>query len=452
MPNTDSITRRSFLGAAATTAAAATAFTIAPAGIFVRPGRQPPSSKLNIAGIGFGGMGQGNLAALETENIVALCDVDEEYAGPVFQKYPSARKWRDYREMLEQQKDIDAVVIATPDHTHAVITLAALQAGKHVYCQKPLTHNIAEARAVAAAAKTSGLTTQMGIQGHSGDGARLICEWIADGAIGEVREVDAWCDDSYYPWGTKPWCAPGPERPTETPAVPPTLDWDLWIGPAPLRPYHRAYHPMSWRCWLDFGCGWTADRGAHTLDPVVWALDLGAPTAIEASALGQTDEVHCIAAVVRYSFPARGTRPPVQVTWYEGVRPPRPPELEPDRMMGDGGGALFKGSKGLLLCGTYGNSPRLIPESAMQAYKRPEPTLPRVPDSHEQDWVRACKAGKPANADFGYGALVTEICHLGNIAKRFPQRLLWDAAAQKFTNVPEANAFVGREYRAGWKL
>lgn len=449
MSTPPTVTRRQFLGATASAAA----FTIVPAHVLGGPRHTAPSEKLNIAGIGVGGMGAANLAGLETENIVALCDVDRAYAARTFQKYPQARVWTDYREMLEKQQDVDAVVIATPDHTHAVIAMAALRAGKHVYCQKPLTHDIGEARALAKAAAESRVATQMGIQGHSGEGARLICEWIAAGAIGEVREVDAWSCDSYYPWGHAPWSPRCSARPTDTPPVPDTLDWDLWLGPAAERPYHPAYLPMCWRAWHAFGSGWTADRGAHTLDPVVWALHLGAPGSVEASSLGLTDELHALAAVITYRFPARGDRPPVTVTWYEGLRAPRPEELEDGRQMGDAeGGVIFKGTKGKLMCGTYGNSPRLIPESRMREFARPAPTLPRVPDSHEQDWVRACKSGRPAGAEFGYGALVTEICALGNIAKRVDGRIEWDAAAARITNNADANRFVRTEYRSGWSL
>jgi len=443
------ITRRGFLGRAASAAA----ITIVPAHVLGGPRHRPPSEKLNIAGIGVGGMGAGNLAAMESENIVALCDVDHAFAAKTFQKYPQARVWRDYREMLDKQKDIDAVLIATPDHTHAVIALAALQAGKHVYCQKPLTHDIYESRRLAEAAAEAKVATQMGIQGHSGEGTRLIYEWIQDGAIGEVREVEAWCNISYYPWGHAFYSAPIGTRPTDTPAVPDTLDWDLWIGPAPLRPYHPAYHPTVWRCWQDFGSSMMCDRGTHTFDPIVWALQLGAPTSVEASSLGSTDEVHAIAGIVTYQFPARGELPPVKLTWYEGLRAPRPEELEAGRIMGESeGGALFRGSKGMLMCGIYGNSPRLIPESRMREYQRPAPTLARVPDSHEMDWVRACKGGPPAGASFEYGALLTEICLLGNIAKRVDGRIEWDAQAMKITNSPDANRYVRSEYRAGWSL
>jgi predicted dehydrogenase len=443
------LTRRNFLGA---TAAAAAAFTIVPRAVLGGPRNIPPSEKMNIAGIGVGGMGAGNLRNLESENIVALCDVDHGYAAKTFKRYAGAKTYKDYREMIEKQKDIDAVLVATPDHTHAVIAMAAMKAGKHVYCQKPLTHDVYEARMLAQAAKEAKVATQMGIQGHSGEGARLINEWVAAGLIGEVREVDAWCSLSYYPWGHAGWSSKYSERPADTPPVPPTLDWDLWIGPAPSRAYHPAYHPAVWRCWWDFGCGMMGDRGAHTFDPVVWALKLGAPTSVDATSCGNTKEVHPLSAIVTFRFPARGDLPPVKLTWYEGTRPPRPDDLEQNRKMPDEGGALIKGSKGTILFGVYGDSPRIIPESKMKELKLPEKTIPRVNGSHEMDWVRACKSGQPAGADFAYSGSLTETCLLGNVAKRIDGRIEWDAANLRVTNSPEATRLVRTEYRKGWNL
>jgi predicted dehydrogenase len=445
------LTRRMFLGA---TAAAAAAFTIVPRAVLGGPRNIPPSEKMNVAGVGIGagGMGSGNLKNLEAENIVALCDVDFAYAAKTFERYPGAKTYKDYREMLEKQKDIDAVLVATPDHTHAVISMAAMKAGKHVYCQKPLTHDVYEARMLAQAAKECKVATQMGIQGHSGEGVRLVREWVEAGLIGEVREVDAWCSLSYYPWGHAGWSSKYSERPKDTPPVPPTLDWDLWIGPAPMRAYHPAYHPLVWRCWWDFGCGMMGDRGAHTFDPVVWALKLGAPTSVEATSCGNTPEVHPLSAIVTFRFPARGDLPPVKLTWYEGTRPPRPEDLEQDRKMPDEGGALIKGTKGTIMFGVYGNSPRIFPESKMKEVKLPEKTIPRVSGTHEQDWVRACKSGQPAGADFAYSGPLTETCLLGNVAKRIDGRIEWDAANLRVTNSPEANRLVRTEYRKGWSL
>jgi predicted dehydrogenase len=441
--------RRRFLAASATAAA----FTIVPRHVLGGQGNTPPSEKLNIAGIGIGGMGKANLHNLESENITALCDVDLNYAAETIKRYPNAKVYTDYRKMLEQHKDIDAVMIATPDHTHAVISMAAMKMGKHVYCQKPLTHDVYESRMLAKAAKEYGVTTQMGIQGHSDEGNRLICEWIWDGAIGEVREVDAWCSLSYFPFGHAYWSSKWNRRPSDTPPVPAGLDWDIWLGPAPERPYHPAYHPAVWRCWWDFGCGMMGDRGAHTLDGAFWALKLGYPESIEATSLDLNPDTHPLAAVVTYRFGARGDMPPVKLTWYEGLRVPRPPELEDGRRMGHTeGGILFKGSKGKLVAGVYGEAPRLIPESKMKAYNQPEKTIPRVKDSHEMDWVRACKEGRQAGADFSYSGPLTEICLLGNVAKRMDAKIEWDAENLKVTNLPEANKYIRTEYRQGWSL
>jgi len=412
------------------------------------------NDKVNIAGIGVGGMGASNLAAIAAanENIVALCDVDHEYAAKTIAKYPGAKLWTDYREMLENQKDIDAVVIATPDHTHAVISMAAMRAGKHVYCQKPLCHDIYEARMLAKAAEETKVCTQMGIQGSSSEGLALVCEWIWDGAIGEVREVDAYCALTYYPWGHKSWSSKWGTRPEDKPPLPGDLKWDLWLGPAPERAYHPAYHPRTWRCWWDFGNGMMGDRGAHTFNPIVTALKLGAPTSIDATSTDLNPDVHPVASIITFEFPARGALPPVKVTWYEGTRPPRPAEFEDGRKLPTEGGAIFKGSKGSLVCGVYGESPRLIPEAKMQAYKQPAKSLPRISGTHETHWTECIRAGKQANAAFSYSAPLTETCLLGNIAKRADTRILWDAANMKITNVADANRFVRAEYRQGWSL
>jgi predicted dehydrogenase len=449
---TKRLNRREFTTQSAWLAGVAGAISIVPAHVLGGPRHTAPSDKLNIAGIGVGGMGFSNLRHLESENIVALCDVDLDYASETIGHFPNAAVYTDYREMLEEQKDLDAVVIATPDHTHAVISLAAMRAGKHVFCQKPLTHDVYESRLLAQVARETGVTTQMGIQGHSGEGARMICEWIWAGVIGEVREVDAWCSLSYYPWGHANWSSQWSERPSESPAPPSGLDWDLWIGPAPMRPYHRAYHPLTWRCWWDFGNGMMGDRGAHTLDPVVWALKLGAPTSIDGTSCGNTPEVHPLSAIVTYEFPARDDLPPLKLNWYEGTRPPRPRDLEDGRSLPAEGGALFKGSEGTIMCGVYGDSPRIVPEAKMQAAPRLEKSIPRVEGSHEMDWVQACKRGEPAGADFSYSGPLTEICALGNVAKRADTRIQWDAASLQVTNVPEAQQYVRYASREGWEL
>ncbi|MCF7849011.1 MAG: Gfo/Idh/MocA family oxidoreductase [Kiritimatiellales bacterium] len=444
------IKRRQLIAATAATSL----FNIVPRHVLGGPGHTPPSEKLNIAGIGIGGQGTRNIKNCAEENIVALCDVDHAYAAKTFANYPQAKLYTDYRTMLEKQPEIDAVVIATPDHTHAVISMAAMQAGKHVYCQKPLTHDIYESRMLAKTARETGVVTQMGIQGHSKEGHRLICEWIWDGAIGTIREVDAWCSLAYSPPGHAPWSSPLSDRPGAGEPLPAGLDWDRWIGPAPMRPYHSCYHPMVWRCWWDFGCGMMGDRGAHTLDAVYAALKLTFPGSVEgAGIVGGNAEVHPDQAIVTYRFPERKGLPPLKLTWYEGQEPPRPKELEAGRKLPKQGGVLFKGDKGTIMCGVYGDSPRLIPESAMQAYQRPAKTLPRIDGTHEQEWIQAIKQGRKACADFSYSGPLTEMALLGNLAKRFPGReLKWDGPNMRVTNHEAANAWVKRPRRAGWSL
>jgi predicted dehydrogenase len=446
------VARRDWFKNTLTAAGAMAAATLVPRHVLGGPRQIPPSEKMNLAGVGVGGMGAANLAQLESENIVALCDVDLGYAAHTIKKYPKAKVYVDFREMLDRQKDIDGVVVATPDHTHAVVSAAAMRCGKHVYCQKPLTHDVYEARMLAKIAKETKVATQMGIQGHSMEGIRLITEWVAAGVIGPIHQVDAWCSLTYYPWGHAGWSSSWSDRPKDTPPVPPNLHWDLWIGPAPMRPYHRAYHPLTWRCWWDFGCGMMGDRGAHTLDPVVTALRLGPPTSVDATSCGNTTEVHPLSAIVTFQFPAREGFPPLKLTWYEGTRPPRPAELEDGRQWPAEGGVLIKGTRGVIMAGVYGDSPRIIPESNMREAKLPEKTIPRVKGSHEMDWVRACKTGQPAGADFAYAGPLTETCLLGNIAKRVDARIDWDSANLQITNLPDANKHVRTEYRKGWEL
>ncbi len=448
-------TRRRFLAASAT---ATFGFQFFRGHLF---GAEAPSNKLNLAAIGVGAKGQGtaNLKACAGENIVALCDVDADYAAPTFARYPSAKTYVDYRVMLEKQKDIDAVIIATPDHTHAVITLAALAAGKHVYCQKPLTHTVREARTITAAARRAKVQTQMGNQGHSSESIRLLKEWLAAGVIGDVREVHAWTD---RPVGGDPWSNFAVQAQSkDTPPVPATLDWDLWLGPVAHRPYHPDYHPLKWRAWLDFGTGPLGDMGCHIIDPAFWALDLGAPTTVEATTTHWEKDVSSQtfprASIVRYKFPARGARPPVALTWYDGrLQPPMPADLEPGRKL-PGSGALIIGDKGTLLHGSHGaGGLRLLPESRMKDLVRPEKTLPRVVGSHEADWLRACKAGPgapPPCSTFEYGGALTETVLLGVLAMRLPnQRLTWDSANLQFSNNPAADALLHTPYRDGWSL
>ncbi|MBN2455080.1 MAG: Gfo/Idh/MocA family oxidoreductase [Sedimentisphaerales bacterium] len=442
------ISRRDFLGGAT----AAAAFTIIPRHVLGGPGYTPPSEKLNIAGIGLGGQGSRDIERVGSENIVALCDVDDENAAAVFNTYPKARKYHDFRKMLEKQKDIDAVVIATPDHNHAVISMMAIKMGKHVYCEKPLTHTVYEARKVAEAAREAKIATQMGNQGHSSEGIRLVCEWVRDGAIGPVREVQAWTPLPLRQ-GKERWWVQGIERPKDEPPVPSTLDWNLWLGPAAYRPYNPAYLPLKWRAWCDFGTGVLGDQACHTIDIPFWALNLGYPSSVEASSTEVNSETYPKASIVYYKFPARGKMPAVNLTWYDGgLMPPRPEELEPGRRMGNEyGGVIFIGDKGKLICGTYGQGPRLIPESKMREYKRPPKTLPRS-KGHYKDWIGACKGSEIASANFDYGGPLTEIALLGNIAIRMGSKLNWDGTNMKITNIPEANEYLHRQYRKEWAL
>jgi predicted dehydrogenase len=436
-------------------------FHIGAASLLARGG-QSPNEKLNIAGIGVGGMGRSNLKQCAAENIVALCDVDEDYAAKTFKEYPNAKVYRDYREMLEKQKDIDAIIIATPDHTHAVIAMAAMRAGKHVYVQKPLAYSVYEARKLTEAAREHKVVTQMGNQGHSGDGTRQVCEWIWAGVIGTVREVDAWTNRPVWPQGIEV------ERPKETPPVPKGLDWDRWLGPAPQRPYHPAYVPGNWRAWCDFGTGSLGDLGCHILDAAFWAMKLKYPASVEGcistywhDLWKKTEPRHETfprSTIVRYQFPARGEMPALKLTWWDGgMMPARPDILEPDEELGDSdGGLVFRGDKGVLICGCYGRNPRVFPETLRSGLESIPKTIDRIPGGqggHEKDWVRACKGGNPASSNFDYSGPLSETVLMGNLAVRFPnQQLNWDGENMKVKNCKDANAFVHRKYREGWEL
>jgi predicted dehydrogenase len=434
-------------------AGAVAAFTIVPRRVLGGAGNTPPSEKLNIAGIGVGGQGASDLQALESQNVVVLCDVDWRHAADTFRRYPNAKKYKDFRKMLdEEDKNIDAVVVATPDHVHAPASMAAIKRGKHVYCEKPLTHSVYEARMIAEAAREHKVATQMGNQGQAGEETRLLREYIWDGAIGPVREAHVWTDRPLNGLNKVYW-PQGVDRPANRPKAPDTLDWDLWLGPAPQRPYNPAYLPFVWRGWWDFGTGALGDIGCHALDPVFRVLKLGHPTSVEAISTLVNKETYPVASVVHYQFPARGEQPAVKLTWYDGgMRPPRPDELEDDRQMGTNG-ALYIGDKGRMLNG------RLIPESKMTEYKKPDPTIPRSP-GHHIEWIEACKGGKPAGSNFpDHAGLLAQAVLLGNVALR-PElkermnrtKLMWDGENMKITNVPEANQFLQREYRSGWTL
>jgi len=435
-------------------AAAATAATVVPRHVLGGEGHAPPSEKLNLAGVGVGGQGGADLEQLADQNVVALCDVDWNYAARTFQKYPQAKKYKDFREMLDKEKGIDGVVVGTPDHTHAIVSLAAIRHGKHVYCEKPLTRTVHEARALAKAAAKRKVATQMGNQGMAFEGNRVINEWLADGAIGPVREVHVWSDRPTHSGKLPLYWAQGIERPKEQPPVPATLDWDLWLGPAPWRPYHPAYAPFRWRGWWDFGSGGLGDMGVHNIAPVFAALKLRAPRSVCASSTAVFPETLPLASCVHYEFPARGDLPPVDLHWYDGgILPPRPAELEDGRELNREDGILFVGDRGKMLVeGWGGHSPRLIPEKRMQEYKRPPKTLPRS-IGHHKEWVEACKRGTPTASNFDFAGPLTEALLLGTICVRLGGgKLLWDSEKMKVTSVAEANNYLHYEYRKGWTL
>jgi predicted dehydrogenase len=426
-------------------ATAVAAFTIVPRHVLGGAGNVPPSEKLNIAGIGIGGRGEGDLDECGSENIVALCDVDEAHAARVFKKYPKAKKWTDFRKMLDEQKDIDAVVIATPDHLHAVVAMAAIKRGKHVYCEKPLAHCIWECRQLTLAAREAKVATQLGNQGQATEGNRLVSEIIWDGALGTVREVHSWCNRPISPRGI--------DRPKDTPPVPATLNWDLWLGPAKSRSYHPAYAPFSWRGWWDFGTGVLGDIGCHQLDAIFRALKLGYPTTVEACSSGVNAETAPLSSIVRYGFPEREGMPPLMLTWYDGgLMPQRPAELEEGRKFGEADDNLFIGDKGKML------GYRLIPEARMKEYGKPPQKIARSP-GHHKEWINACKGGPAARANFDWAGPLTEAVLVGNIALKMEKQLYekglklhYDGPNMQVTNLPEANKYIRDEYREGWAL
>ncbi|MBM3333695.1 Gfo/Idh/MocA family oxidoreductase [Candidatus Sumerlaeota bacterium] len=441
------ITRRDFVGKAT----AAATFSIVPGFVLGRRGKKPPSERLNIAAIGCGGRAQANLKGLATENFVALCDPDESRAAKAFEQIPKAKRFRDFRKMLdEMDKQIDAVVVSTPDHTHAVAVMMAIRMGKHVYCEKPLARTIYEVRQIMKAARKHKVATQLGNQGHSSDDIRKCCEWIWDGAIGEVREVHAMFSGSYNTIALL-------DRIREVHEVPSTLDWDLWLGPVPFRPFHPFYINGGWRRWTRFGTGGIGDFACHVLDPSFWALKLGAPVSVEAETKNYDPVKHAEtwppASIVRYEFPARGDMPPLKLTWHEGgLKPPRPEEMGPMDKMPDTG-AIIVGSKGKMVHSSHGaGGVRIIPREKMKEYKQPPPSIPRV-QGHYEDWVEACKGRRPAGSNFDYGGPLTEVALLGGIAMRRPGiKLLWNGKKMRFTNDAKANEYLSYKYRRGWKL
>ena len=525
-------TRRDFLE---NSAKAALGAMIVPRFVLGGKGYIAPSAKLDLAFVGFGGMGMENMAQLLDENIVALCDVDYAYverqlanrlrvqpgaAGPdpkavrLKDAYTKARKYTDFRKMLDKEKGIDAVVIATPDHTHAAVAVAAMRAGKHVYVQKPLTYSVYEARLLARTARETKRVSQMGNQGHSREGTRRIVEWIQAGVIGPVREVHIWTDRPQRYWAQgiprpgqdvaqaardkaaqqqaiaaqgkaqAPPNAPLPAATPPMPAAPPRwnmrtvdnavlkamaenpqqvpqgLDWDLFLGPAKERAYHPVYHPFSWRGWVDFGTGALGDMGAHLVDQPYWALGLTQPVSVNASSTpwgGLPFEIasYPLATTVHYEFAARGDQPPVMLNWYDGgFLPPRVPFYPDTLALPPGGGGIFVGDKGILTYETYGDNPTIYPESLRPAADAVARTVPRIAVPHEVNFAQACKGEATASAPFEYASALTETMLLGLVALHAGEgeKIYYDAANMSVTNIPAANAFLTREYRKGWEL
>jgi predicted dehydrogenase len=514
------ISRRTFVGDAAKAAAGVSTFMIVPRHVLGR-GYTAPSALLNIAVVGCGGMGAGNAEAVGMENLVAFCDADPGYMTRQImgsgnetrppspervrlrEKFQKAAKYTDFREMLAKHRDIDAVIVATPDHLHAPVAAAAMRARKHVYVQKPLTWSVSESRLLARLARENRVVTQMGNQGHSREGTRRIVEWVRAGIIGDVREVHVFTDRPARFWAQG---LPRPASASVTQAgaatsgpvlargnvgamraalaqamaaadatMPEGLRWDLFLGPvAEDIPYHPVYHPFTWRGWVDFGVGALGDMGAHLMDQAYWALELTQPTSIEAtSSLWGTETVappagapadarptvkqvsYPMATTVHYNFPANGKRPAVKLFWYDGgLYPPRPEHLPDEVTLVAEGGAMFIGDKGLLIHETYGDNPRLFPVSVAEAGMAVPRSIERITDRHEINWVKACKGEAKPSSPFEYAAALNETMLLGIAALRSGQgrKLYYDAESMSFINGRDANQFLTREYRSGWEL
>jgi predicted dehydrogenase len=410
-------------------------------------GYKSPNEKLNIAAIGAGGKGASDITGCLPENIVAFADPDDKSAERTFQRFPNVPKYKDFRRMLDKEgKNIDAVIVATPDHMHGMASMWAMERGKHVYCQKPLTRTVWEARELTRAARKYRVATQMGNQGYSLEGTREACEIVWSGEIGPVREVHAWSNRPIWPQGLEALPKEGP--------VPPTLDWDTWLGVAKSRPYAREYAPFRWRGYFDFGCGALGDMACHILGAPNMALMLHAPTSVECIRQEGTSQfTFPKKSVIRFDFAARGSMPAVKLFWYDGGwLPERPSEVPADELLGEGeNGSLFIGDKGLLTTGTYGLKTRLLPGSRMKDYTLPPKLLTRSP-GHCRDWIRACKGGEPACSDFRIAGPFTEWILLGVIALRVGGKLEWDAQRMRFTNSKEANRYLKPQIRSGWKF
>lgn len=451
----ETITRRAVLPVAAA--------LIVPRHVLGGPGYQAPSDTLRIAGVGVGGMGRRYLEGCKTERIVALCDVDHDFAAPVFRKYPEAKVYRDFRQMFDNEKNnIDAVVVATPDHNHAIVQMAAIRLGKHIYSAKPLTHSLHELRTVTAAARQARIATQMSVQSCASDTALSAAEVLMSGAIGQVSEVHVWCDHPLYPAGL--------QRPKGS-AAPAGLDWDRWIGPAPDREYNSSYHPWTWRSWWDFGTGTVGDMACHALHVFFNALELGAPESVHGSRTAmyggyfhmnadgnetlppriETPETESYSSIVSWDFASTEKRPALRLNWYDGgLRPPRPVELGRQTPL-PASGLLFVGTRGKMLTGYYGGGIRLLPEKQFADFQVPAKSLTRT-TGHYSEWIQAAKGGKPANCNWEFGGRMVEVALLGTLAARTGRILEWDTKTLTITNDSEANRLVNPPYRTGWTL
>ncbi|MBV9126309.1 MAG: Gfo/Idh/MocA family oxidoreductase [Planctomycetes bacterium] len=408
-----------------------------------------PNEKLNIAVIGCGGQGASDLGNVSSQNIVALCDVDEKRAAESFNKHPRAKKYKDFRKMLEQQKNIDAVVVATPDNCHAVAGVMAMKLGKHLYCEKPLTHDIAEARVMRETAHKMKVATQMGNQGTAGDTFRRTVEIIRAGELGPVEEVHVWTNRPIWPQGAD-------QPPRNTPPVPPTLAWDLWLGPAHERPYSPDYLPFVWRGWWDFGTGALGDMACHTMNLPYMALKLEAPTSVAAQSSKVNPYTYPTWAKIVYEFPARGDLPEVKLHWYEGHKADKKRVLPPEKLLQgqkiSDSGCLIVGQKATLYSADdYGNHNVVLRDGRAEPVKGQPEKLPHSP-GHHQEWINACKGGKPAMSNFSYAGRLTETVLLGNLAIRAGKKIEWNSEELRVTNDPAANEYVQRKYRQGWSL
>ncbi len=423
-------------------------------------GKEPPGERLNVAAVGLGARGAGNVEKCEGADVVALCDVDWKRAAPAFARYPDAATYRDFRRMLDAEQRIDAVVVSTPDHTHAAIAAEAMRRGKHVYVETPLAHDVGEARELARLAEETGVATQMGNERHSGAGIRRAVEMLWGGGLGPVREVHVWTNRPQWPQGIA--------RPSGRGPVPAGLDWNLWLGPAPERPYHPAYHPYRWRGWVDFGTGALGAMGCHLMDAAFWGLKLDEAESfsVEPESTGTEGETYPQASTVRYRFPARGDLPPVELTWYDGGRqPPRPDQLPYGREVGSNG-SIFVGREHTMMFGptVFGTTPgqvgpRTLPEFAPVEPKRDYERIPPVKEGdwkkgsrHVQEWLSACTSGAKPCASFEYSAALTEMVLLGNVALLAGGPIAWDREKMEITGALGAERWIRREYREGWSF